>query len=97
MLYQDTLTIPEFNENVTVANGTLLEVIVTARVPSYVKQTDTLYANAEIYLDDKMVFLISDVIDTSIASLPSPVSNIHLLRKHITVLLKIIINPCIFS
>ncbi|XP_060556763.1 uncharacterized protein LOC132717340 [Ruditapes philippinarum] len=67
-----TLINTEFNENVTVANGTLLEVIVTARVPSHVSPIDDLFLNIEIYLDDKLVFLLSEIMDTWISSLPAP-------------------------
>lgn len=57
-------------------NDTILEILVLTRIPSYVTMSDSLFLNIDVYLDDKLVFPMSEPIATTSNTLPSPVSTV---------------------
>ncbi|KAL4226676.1 hypothetical protein ACF0H5_014656 [Mactra antiquata] len=63
----------EFNKNLTVSNGTDIYIVAMGRVPFYATVNDVLYANVDVYIDDKLMFSLSEQIqlDDS-SSLSSP-------------------------
>lgn len=67
-----TIINTEFNTNVSAPNSTMLEILVLTRVPHYVTMTDSLFLNIEVFLDDKLVFPMSEPIVTTTNTLPSP-------------------------